>query len=149
MSSSISQSQLEGSTESSRLTEIKLVDVEQDPQQIIKRIRKDYAALQAQYDEAMTYVQQMDEVHLQLGLLTKENTKLKSEKDEIERRLQIALQVNEELNSKIQNQKIQSQQPQINSNIKILYEQEKIKSDEQIQKLNQSLLVENWLLNSS
>ena len=142
MASSISQSQLEDSIDSSRFSEIKQIEIEHDPQKALLRIRKDYAALQAQYEEAMTYVQQMDDIHRQLGELTKENTKLKSEKDEVERRLQIALQVNEELNSKLQIQRAQfpiQQQGQINPNLKLLYEQEKIKSDEQIQKLNQSL----------
>lgn len=142
MSSSLSQSQVENSIDSSRFSEIKQLDIENNPQQTLQRLRKDYQALQTQYDEAMSYVQQMDDIHRQLGDLTKENTRLKSEKDEVERRLQIALQVNEELNSKLQNQKIQApaqQQTNFNSNIKLIYEQEKIKSDEQIKNLNQSL----------
>ncbi|OHT00559.1 hypothetical protein TRFO_07882 [Tritrichomonas foetus] len=109
----------------------------QDSIQVIERMKYEFNALQTQYDEAMTYVQQIDHLHQSVSNLTKENSKLKSEKDEIERRLQISLQLNEDLNSKLINQK--KCPPKFDSKFKLLYEQEKLKSSEEIYQLNSAI----------
>ena len=91
----------------------------------IDRLRSDYLALQTQYDEAMIYVSQMEELHRGMAQATKEVAKIRSEKDDIERRLQISLQLNDELTAKLNDAK---RGPSgLETRFKFLYEQEKTK----------------------
>ena len=91
----------------------------------IDRLRSDYLALQTQYDEAMIYVSQMEELHRGMAQATKEVAKIRSEKDDIERRLQISLQLNDELTAKLNDAK---RSPSgLETRFKFLYEQEKTK----------------------
>ena len=67
-------------------------------------IKKEFETLQSQYNEAIFYVSQIDELHKNVSQLTKENLKLINEKDELNQRLQISLKMAEEAKTKIKQQ---------------------------------------------
>lgn len=62
-----------------------------------KRLSEEQQILQGQYDEAMTLAAQVTEKHNENAKLKKQINSIKAEKDEVEHRLKIALQVNEGL----------------------------------------------------
>ena len=76
--------------------------------QTISRLQNDYNSLKLQYEKAMTYVQQIDDLHRKNGDLQRENALLKSNHDELSHRLELSLQLNNELKDKLktQNEKI-------------------------------------------
>ncbi|OHT00453.1 hypothetical protein TRFO_32859 [Tritrichomonas foetus] len=63
-------------------------------------MKDDNLSLRTQYEEAMNLTKQMDEIHQENTVLTRKVHKLTAEKDEINRRLQISLQMNEDLKKK-------------------------------------------------
>ncbi|OHS94790.1 hypothetical protein TRFO_39029 [Tritrichomonas foetus] len=112
----------------------------------IENLKNERSSLQTQYDEAMTYVSQIDNLHKTVSDLTKENLKLNSEKDELNRRLQISLQVSEEAKSRIQLQKDSFSNK---NDVRSIFEQEKNKLNNQIDQLNKKLLEKDNELNES
>lgn len=75
-----------------------------DARQEISRIKEDNNTLKAQYNEAMNLTKQLDNIHQENTTLQRNISKLTAEKDEISRRLQINLEMNEDLKNKLKNQ---------------------------------------------
>lgn len=136
MNSSISHSQIEDFIDTSQFPEIK-------PKEILAKIPKsslnyqanqNFSLLQTQYDEAMTYVKQMDGIRDQYNKVSKENSQLKIQNDEFERRLNISLQINDELKAKLANK---NETEKENSNLQLIIENESKKHENEISKLNE------------
>ncbi|OHT06170.1 hypothetical protein TRFO_25866 [Tritrichomonas foetus] len=88
----------------------------QDSLQTISRLQSDYSALKLQYDQAMTYIRQVDAIKSKNDALTKENAQLKATQDELNNRLQLSLHHNQELKEKIESNKVNSQSNYIQQN---------------------------------
>ena len=103
-----------------------------------KRLEEDQFVLKTQYDEAMKLAQQVTDKHDENARLKRQINAIKAEKDEIERRLKIALQMNEELKERGGN----GEHPVLHyaSEVSALREQvacEKQRFAEQVERLNE------------
>lgn len=106
-----------------------------------QRLINEKDALQKHYDDIMIYFQQMDDVHKKNIELSKTVSTLIAEKDDINRRLEISLQMNEEYKQKMQKMTITKT---LNDDhelkgIKSQLIKEKEESAKEIQKLNTSI----------
>lgn len=106
-----------------------------DAVQSLAHLQTDYNTLKAQYEQAMVYVQQVEDLHHANNDLTKENLQLKKSIDELNSRLEISIQNNRELKSKINASKQVSSMDSIYKSI----EKEKSALVDQIEKINITL----------
>lgn len=106
-----------------------------DVVQTLAHLQSDYNTLKAQYDQAMTYVQQVEDLHRVNKDLTIENSQLKKNIDELNSRLEISIQNNRELKSKISTTKQVSSMDSIYKSI----EKEKAALSQQIEQISVTL----------
>lgn len=109
MNESISESESNISKDKIHADETDIVIVAENRgnqlQQINDSLQKDNNKLRAQFDEAVRIVKKVDDIHHKNISLSNEIRELKSQKEDLERRLQIQFDINEELNIKLADQK--------------------------------------------
>lgn len=79
-------------------------------QSLNDQLQKENSKLRAQFTEAVRIAGSVDNIHNQNLNLSNEIRQIRSDKEDLEKRLQIALNSNEELNSKISEQKLAMQE---------------------------------------
>ena len=75
-------------------------------QSLNDQLQKENSKLRAQFTEAVRIAGSVDNIHNQNLNLSNEIRQIRSDKEDLEKRLQIALNSNEELNTKISEQKL-------------------------------------------
>ena len=102
-----------------------------------KKLREDYDSLKVQFDEAVRVSEQIDSLCDQNTSLSNKNRKLQSQVDELQRRLDISLQLNDELNEKMKQEK-EANEAFMNSEVESLHQQIKLQEKKFTEKLAHS-----------
>ena len=71
----------------------------------LARLMKENSELRAQFEEAINISKSLDDVHQKYRKMTEENGKLRSEKDNLEKRLEISLRATAELQERLDEEK--------------------------------------------